>query len=64
MERIVHFFRNQSVFQSNRLIRFENTLPGQEFFNEMKLVIAGQDREFFWGPTVWKDVVQHAKEEK
>jgi hypothetical protein len=43
---------------------FENNLLGNQFYNTMKLVIAGKDREYEWEPFVWTDVVQHAKEER
>jgi len=64
VERITHFFRTSQILRINQLYNFENDLLGNKFYNTMKLVIAGQDREYEWAPFVWTDVVQHSKEER
>ena len=64
VERITHFFRTSQNIRQNRLYNFNNDLSGNQFYNTMKLVIAGKDRETEWAPFVWTDVVQHSKEER
>lgn len=63
-ERIVWFFRNVNALLRNEYADFVNprVLDGQ-FYSSMKLVIAGRDREFEWGPEVWQDVNNYAKDE-
>jgi len=63
-ERIVWFFRNVNALLRNEYADFVNarTLNGQ-FYSSMKLVIAGRDRELEWGPEVWQDINNYAKDE-
>lgn len=62
--RIVNFFRSQKAIQSNQLWNISNDISGGEFYNNMKLVIAGKDRETLFSPLVWRNLVGHAKEER
>jgi hypothetical protein len=77
-ERIFWFFRTQNALDRNRLDDFFNdyfeghvptatqpytTLYGAFFYN-MKLVIAGRDRENMHEPVVWQQISQLAKDEK
>jgi len=64
-ERMIHFFRVNTVFRTNQLYNFQNsTSPDNQFYDSLKLVIAGQDREGPWAPFVWTDLIQHSKEER
>jgi hypothetical protein len=36
---------------------------GREFYNQIKLIIAGRDREHLFGPGVWRNMVSLAKDE-
>ena len=60
--RIVNFFRSYDAIRANQLWRVDNS--GGEFYEMMKLVIAGKDRETLFSPLVWNDIVTHAKAEK
>ena len=62
--RIVNFFRSQKAIQANQLWNISNDISGGQFYNNMKLVIAGKDRETLFSPLVWNKLVQHAKEER
>ena len=62
--RIVNFFRNRIALQANQLWNITNDISGGQFYNNMKLVIAGKDRETLFSPLVWDNLVKHAKEER
>jgi hypothetical protein len=62
--RIVNFFRSKKAIQANQLWNISNDISGGQFYNNMKLVIAGKDRETLFGPLVWDKLVKHAKEER
>lgn len=62
--RIVSFFRSKAAIQKNQLWNISNDISGGEFYNNMKLVIAGKDRETLFSPLVWRKLVQLAKEER
>ena len=62
--RIVNFFRSKVALQRNQLWNITNDISGGEFYNNMKLVIAGKDRETLFSPLVWRKLVAHAKEER
>jgi hypothetical protein len=62
--RIVNFFRSKRAIQANQLWNISNDISGGQFYNNMKLVIAGKDRETLFGPLVWDKLVKHAKEER
>jgi hypothetical protein len=63
-ERIVYFFRNSIFTHNNQLINFEGGISGSDFYNTLDFIIAGKDREGPWAPWVFKDLMQHAKEER
>jgi hypothetical protein len=62
--RIVSFFRSQRAVRANQLWNIQNDISGGQFYNNMKLVIAGKDRETLYSPLVWDKLVKHAKEER
>jgi hypothetical protein len=66
VERIVTYFRNTLEVSKNRLWNFSNSLVGTDgqFYSELKLVIAGQDREGPWEPDVWEYTLPDAKEDR
>lgn len=77
-ERLVWFFRSQNALDQNRLDLFSNdyfdsrvasgvqpyTTPYGEFYYDLKLLIAGRDREELHEPLVWSQINAHAKDEK
>jgi hypothetical protein len=62
--RIVNFFRSKRAIQANQYSNITNDISGGQFYNNMKLVIAGKDRETLFSPLVWDKLVKHAKEER
>jgi hypothetical protein len=60
----VNFFRSQAAIRSNQLWNISNDISGGEFYNNMKLVIAGKDRETLFSPLIWRSLVSLAKEER
>jgi hypothetical protein len=62
--RIVNFFRSRIAIQANQLWNITNDISGGQFYNNLKLVIAGKDRETLFSPLVWNKLVVHAKEER
>jgi hypothetical protein len=77
-ERIYWFFRNYNALDRNQLDDFSNdyfydhfpsdtqpyTVPFGEFYYQIKLVIAGKDRELLHPPYLWDQINQLAKDEK
>jgi hypothetical protein len=77
-EKIFWFFRTQNALDRNQLDNFDNdyfdsrpptatqpyTIYPRGFFYEMKLIIAGKDRENSHEPFVWQDICQLVKDEK
>ncbi len=70
-ERLLFFFRNFTALMQNQLDNFVNDklIPGgneiyNQFYSEIKLIIAGKDREEWWGPDVWDTLNSFCKEER
>jgi hypothetical protein len=77
-ERMAWFFRSQNALDQNRLDLFSNdyfdshvpnvvqpyTFPYGEFYYDLKLIIAGKDREDLLEPMVWNQINALSKEEK
>lgn len=64
-ESVLFFFRAQNSIDKNKLDDFTNSvgIDGQ-FYNKIKLVIAGRDREHLLEPFVWDSINGHCKDEK
>ncbi len=71
-ERLFFFFRNFNSILKNQLDNFVNNklIPGStkeiynQFYSEMKLVIAGKDREEWWSSNVWNSLNAFSKDER
>jgi hypothetical protein len=71
-EKIAFFFRNQNAIDRNRLddyfndrvIQLPSTEVYQTFYNRIKLVIAGKDREHLLEPFVWNQMNSFCKDER
>jgi hypothetical protein len=58
------FFRTANALDQNRYTDFVNPLsPNGQFYNAMKLIIAGRDREYEFSSLVWQDIQAYAKDE-
>ncbi len=62
--RILIAFRSWQDMRANQLWKISSDISGGEYYSQLKLLIAGRDRESLWTPLVWKDLVNHAKEER
>lgn len=62
--RILCAFRSWQDMRANQLWKLNSDISGSEYYSQLKLVIAGRDREQVWTPLVWRDLVSHAKEER
>ena len=61
---VISFFRSQKALSANQLWNISNDISGGEFYQNMKLIIAGRDRETLFSPLVWNKLVTHAKLER
>ncbi|NDG30435.1 hypothetical protein EB118_10220 [bacterium] len=59
-EELFWFFRSQNSIDRNQLTNFNND-PSGTFYESIKLVTAGQDREAYWPSQVWEDVEEAVK---
>ena len=62
--RILIAFRSWQDMRANQLWKISSDISGGEYYSQLKLLIAGRDRESLWTSLVWKDLVNHAKEER
>jgi hypothetical protein len=63
---LVTFRRNQDL-RVARYAQTTNTATTSvdgEFYNNMKLIIAGRDRESLWSPLVWRDLISQAHDDR
>lgn len=66
-EQIYWFFRSREDLTANRLWKFEagdGVANAANYYNNIKLTVAGRDREQYWSPQVWQDIEAHAKQER
>lgn len=65
-ERLLWFFRQSTATDRNRLDDFTNPneLADRTFYNTMKFVIAGRDRELPQPSMLWNTVGPHAKDDR
>ena len=61
---VISFFRSQKALSANQLWNISNDISGGEFYQNMKFIIAGRDRETLFSPLVWNKLVTHAKLER
>jgi len=64
VERLLVFFRTANALDNNEYTNLINpAAPDGQFYNAMKLIIAGRDREYDFPPLVWQDIQSYAKDE-
>ena len=71
VERVMFIFRLGACLERNLRYQFFNKIGDHPdysedatFYNNMKLVIAGQDREYYIPPYVWQDIEALVKDER
>lgn len=65
--RLLTVFRRNQDLRVARYAQTTNTAitsADGQFYNQMKLIIAGRDREYLWTPTVWRDIVSLAHDDR
>jgi hypothetical protein len=64
VERVVFFFRTQNALDRNEYTNLlDPSAVDTQFYNDIKLIIAGRDREHDYGPLVWQNLQSYAKDE-
>lgn len=65
--RVLFTFRSQNALNTGRLSTTYNPLstsPNNQFYNNAKLIIAGQDREDLYPPLIWQDLQSSYKDDR
>ena len=65
--RLLFTFRSQNALNTGRLATTLNPLstsPNGQFYNNAKLIIAGQDREDLYPPLIWQDLQSSYKDDR
>ena len=65
--RLLFTFRSQNALNTGRLATTYNPLPtspNNQFYNNAKLIIAGQDREDLYPPLIWQDLQSSYKDDR
>lgn len=65
-EGILLFFQSEYSSERNQLWNFNNPLgtSNGDFYNTLKLTVAGKDRETDWDPRLWQNISPWVKSEK
>ena len=63
-EGLLVFFQSDYCLERNQLWNFYNPLNGGNFYNTMKFLIAGKEREHVWEPFIWQELSPFLKSEK
>lgn len=65
-EGILVMFQSEYCLERNQLWNLANPISatGTSYYNTMKLIVAGKDREVAWDSTVWQGISPWAKSEK
>ena len=63
-EGILVMFQSEYCIERNQLWNLKNPLNGGSFYNTLKLIVAGKDREVEWDSSVWQGISPWAKSEK
>jgi hypothetical protein len=63
-EGILIMFQSDYYIERNQLWNLVNPMNDGAYYNSMKLLVAGKDRESEWGPTIWQNMSPYTKSEK
>ena len=63
-EGILIMFQSDYYMERNQLWNLTNPLNNGAYYNTMKLLVAGKERESEWDPTIWQSVSPYTKSEK
>lgn len=62
--RLIFFLRSKTDIDANRLWKITANTTSQEYYNNIKLLIASKDREHLFSPLLWNLMSQHSKEDR
>jgi hypothetical protein len=62
-EALLIFFQSDYCLERNQLWNFTNPLNSGDYYNSMKLLIAGKERENPWSSLVWQKISPFTKSE-
>lgn len=62
--RIVFWFQDFNTLRSNKYFDYSSDISGNEYYNNVSLIIAGRDRETLFPPLVWNKLQNLAKEDR
>lgn len=63
-EGVLVMFQSEYCLERNQLWNLANPMNGGSYYNTLKLIIAGKDREVEWDSSVWQGISPWAKSEK
>lgn len=62
--RLLFFLRSKIDIDANKLWKITANTTNQEYYNNLKLLIASKDREYLFSSLVWNIMNQHSKEDR
>lgn len=62
--RLFFYFRNAQELAAGNLQNITNAGSDPSFWSSLSFLVAGQEREFSWSPSVWRNISQHAKADR
>jgi hypothetical protein len=62
--RLLFWFQDTNTLRANRYFDFTSDISGNEYYNNISLIIAGRDRETLFPPLLWNKLQSLAKEDK
>jgi hypothetical protein len=63
-EGVLLFFQSEYWLERNQLWNFYNPLNSGNYYNTIKLMVAGKEREKLWDPSLWQNISTWTKSEK
>lgn len=62
--RLIFWFQDLNTLRANRYFDYSSDISGNEYYNNVSLLIAGRDRETLFPPRLWNKLQSLAKEDK
>jgi hypothetical protein len=62
--RLVFWFQDLNTLRQNKYFDYSSDISGNEYYNNISLLIAGRDRELLFSPLVWNKLQCLAKEDR
>jgi hypothetical protein len=62
--RLLFWFQDFNALRANRYFDYASDISGNEYYNNVSLIIAGRDRESLFPPLIWNKLQSLAKEDR